>query len=388
MGANMETITDYSFFEVIDKEMNKGLPPEPPEPFSRHQKNDNVALDNLANANEPKPILKKIINPKDFVITNRLDLVKDLPPLKKLLGDFLIENDMCILAGNSNLGKSNFLYQLAKCFSNGDSYWGELINQHTEPMNVLYFDYEMSTRQLITRYQRYKDFFGNNDNFFLVTSADEPVLDEATISLYIEALKPKLVIIDNLSSIDIGEENDLTKPDVAKRFIQKMLKIRTKYDITMILASHHTKGQIDQIPTLNDVSGGKKITDLADNVLQLATMKKQTFLKQSKARLSNKDEFTFVALEKSFDGNLTINPTGWVTEKDLKKTPDNNLNSLVREIFENVNELRYSDLVQKIEQIKGVTKPTAKQTVGKLSNHGLIFKRDNGCYILNENQVI
>jgi predicted ATP-dependent serine protease len=388
MVANMETITDFDYFGAIDKEMNKGLQPEPPEPFSQHQENDNVALDKLSNSNEPKPILKKIINPKDFVITNRLNKVKDLPPPKKLLGDYLVEFDMCILAGNSNLGKSIFLYQLAKCLSNGESYWDELTNQHTEPMNVLYFDYEQSIRQLITRYQNYNTFFGNNDNFFIVTGADEPVLDEATISLYIEALKPKLVIIDNLSSIDIGEENDLTKPDVAKRFIQKMLKIRNKYEITMILASHHTKGQIDQIPTLNDVSGGKKITDLADNVLQLATMKKQTFLKQSKARFSNKDEFTFVALEKSFDGNLTINPTGWVTEKDLKKTPDNNLNSLVREIFENVNELRYSDLVQKIEQIKGVTKATAKQTVGKLSNHGLIFKRDNGCYILNENQVI
>ena len=66
--------------------------------------------------------IPKVINPNDFLIINKLADVKNMPPPKKLLGNLLVEGDVAIIAGNSNIGKSVFCYQLASALSRGVSY--------------------------------------------------------------------------------------------------------------------------------------------------------------------------------------------------------------------------------------------------------------------------
>ena len=194
----------------------------------------------------------------------------------------------------------------------------DLINECNEPLRVLFFDFEQNPKQLYNRYPNYNEVFG--DNFYLVTAIDEPFLNQEIIELYLDAINPQLLIIDNLSAIDVGD--DITKPAVATQFIQMILRLRNKYNITVILVSHHTKASIGGLPEINHISGGKAITNLADTILQFGQINNTTFIRQNKSRFAEKDDKKLLLLKVERNDpteNLRINTMGWATERELNK---------------------------------------------------------------------
>lgn len=68
-----------------------------------------------------------------------LEKAKSLPPLVELYPNIVLEGDLCIIFGQSGIGKTIFAMQVARDIA-------------AKGKRVLYLDFEMSERQLALRY--------------------------------------------------------------------------------------------------------------------------------------------------------------------------------------------------------------------------------------------
>lgn len=73
---------------------------------------------------------------------------KKKPPIHKLWGDFWWENELVFLFADSGIGKSILATQISYEIAKGES---ECMDVEINPQTVLYFDFELSDRQLARR---------------------------------------------------------------------------------------------------------------------------------------------------------------------------------------------------------------------------------------------
>lgn len=188
-------------------------------------------------------LLKKAREPKRFY--KRLDLSKDAPPTDWLVEDFAVRHEATVLAGDGGVGKSFITMQLALAVASGQATFLDLaIKRHGR---VLYVDEENSADLILQRLNALsRDMFGEGtlppqvrENLEYLWYAGVDLLNEPE-KLREEALdlQPELVIIDSLSRVALGAEEN-SNPDMTKLMRAGVVPIARDTGAAVILV-HHT----------------------------------------------------------------------------------------------------------------------------------------------------
>ncbi len=158
------------------------------------------------------------------------------------------ESTVNILVGDSGIGKSPLLYQLALCVSLGRSF----LNFPTRQSNVLCVDFENADTEfahVIHHLTKFLDIPNHELPNFRQLSYPE---SRAAIETEIRAFKPELVIIDALRGFDHKAEKDA---EACMACLDWLHKKAERYK-TAFLVLHHTRkpDQKDPPPKLSALS--------------------------------------------------------------------------------------------------------------------------------------
>ncbi len=244
-----------------------------------------------------------------------IDDGKKKPPIHRLWGDFWWENELVFLFADSGIGKSILATQIAYEIAKGKS---EYVEIETEPQKVLYFDFELSDRQLARRYAN-ADF---PDMFIRCTISDDISQDELSMGM-IDGICDKLVdtganvmIFDNLSYLS----TQTAEAEYAGAIMGGLTRIKRDMGISMMVISHTPKIEEWKPLSKTNMAGSKILSNFADGVFAIGRTKSGgRYLKLLKTRMvSEPDEnsllpyFNIVA-----DPYLHFDKVGDETEKKL-----------------------------------------------------------------------
>ena len=269
---------------------------------------------------------------------------------KKLLGNLIMEDDLCIFFGHQNTGKSMFSYQFAEAIATGSNFFDmlekpivenqdngekkcyELVN--TMPaQKVLYVDFEMSDTEIARRYvdKNEEDYnaYQHHENFKLMSFKSRAITDKM---LYVKAIEKevkesgiKVVIIDNMSMISMrGEEADF-----AANLINYLSDVKNDSHLTMILIAHTNKINPLEIKTINMLKGSSNFPNLVTSAFCISETTKDPalrYLKQFKCRTGERffETGNVIEIEMKIDkstGNKGFTFSDYANEYDeIKQT--------------------------------------------------------------------
>lgn len=245
----------------------------------------------------------------------------------KLWKEFWIENEVCCLFADANVGKSILAVQIGNHIS-------ENILKDNE--TVLYYDFELSKKQFELRYtdKESKKPFNFSDRFIRVEldtdvvreyceyskkPFDEVIIQaiEANISKY----NSRVLIVDNLSWLVNMKDTATT----AGKLMKNLCNIKKKYNVSILVLSHTPKRNLGSPLTQNSLSGSKKLTNFFDAMFAVGMSIKDSslrYLKQIKVRTGEfkygEDHVAMCKIEK--DGPfLGFKMLGFSTEKEELK---------------------------------------------------------------------
>ena len=169
----------------------------------------------------------------------------------------IVQFEINIIFSAANTGKSLLLTQIAEDIARTEK--------------VLVIDCELSTKQFQMRNTNLETgsahLFPEN---FLRAEIDPDLLDDVSLEDAIfdsveQAAKDgiKVICIDNLTFIC----TDAEKSEVTIKFMRKLIKLKKKYDLTLIIVSHTPKRDPSKPLTQDDLSGSHKLMALIDNAL-------------------------------------------------------------------------------------------------------------------------
>lgn len=260
-------------------------------------------------------------------VTKWIDEAKTRPVPKMLFSEFWFQNELCILFSDTNLGKSALAIQIANSISKGISVHGfklEILAQ-----KVLYFDFELSDKQLEKRYSNnFFDHYIFNDNFLraeINSEQDVPDIFKSfeeflcySIEQTVISEDVKILIIDNLTYL----KNDTEKAKDALQLMKQLNSLKRKYGLSILVLAHTPKRDATKPLSKNDLSGSKMLMNFCDSCFAIGESFQENglrYLKQIKQRNteqiydthnviickienpSNFLQFTFIGYENEFD---------------------------------------------------------------------------------------
>ncbi len=236
--------------------------------------------------------------------------LKETP--KRLFGDFMFENELCILFGDSNTGKSILAVQIADSISSEREF--EPLHMEVKNNNVLYLDCELSDKQFEMRYSESGEFhYQFSENFLrseidsekLMDSKEKTTFEEQLIESMEKAIVEssiKFLIIDNLTYL--SSENEKAKDALP---LMKHLKgLKSKYNLSILILGHTPKRDLVKPLSKNDLSGSKMLINFCDSAFAIGESTQGSnirYLKQIKVRNTSinydKDNVIVFTIEKS-----------------------------------------------------------------------------------------
>jgi predicted ATPase len=168
-------------------------------------------------------------------------LVKTAPA--PVVEDLLMEGTVNLLVGDSGLGKTPLLEQLAICVATGSPFLG----LDTQKGKVLFCDAESAGSHFVGYIRALEDFLGASPSedmihYFLanVGAAEmTPVSEfETVVADMVRDVGPKLVIIDCLRPFWPDAE---LKSDIAARILKNLRKIATEGACAIVIVHHRRK---------------------------------------------------------------------------------------------------------------------------------------------------
>ena len=223
---------------------------------------------------------------------------------KNIMGDLIVQNDLIILFGRSNTGKSFFAFQVAEAIAQGTNVFNVVnpfnntsittqdynLDNECEAQSIDYFDFEGTENNMFRRYTA-KD---NTNTFSFsenVKIAFPEFLDSPDNTDFIDAIKftnsqtkSKVVIIDNLSAISNGDNE---KAGNAAKLMNKIKDFQRSNNLTVIVLAHTPKVIEGQPIIGNNLAGSANIYNLADSVFAINTTsldKNIRYIKQLKSK--------------------------------------------------------------------------------------------------------
>ena len=209
---------------------------------------------------------------------------ENLPPAKKMFGEFWYEGELCILFGRTNTGKSHLAFQIAMGLVNPSE--SEHFQYDGEKIKVLYFDLELSERQIATRLSGAKNTEGRflrvafDSDYFHGAETQEDAFEEID-SLILEH-KPGALILDNISVF----HPDNKKASDATKLLNQLNNIKRRHKLP-ILAIGHTPKISPGLPIeITQLQGSAQMGNLIDSAfgIGMTTDKNRRYLKQVKVR--------------------------------------------------------------------------------------------------------
>lgn len=219
-----------------------------------------------------------------------IEIAKGEPIPKMLFSELWHEGEICILFSSTGLGKSVLAMQIADSISRGINISG--FKMEASKQKVLYFDFELSGKQL---QKRYSSNFENNyifdDNFIRVkidgTNIPSGVIYEDylinEIESYIVESEIKIIVIDNLTYL----RGDVEKAKDALPFMKKLNNLKVVYGLSILVLAHTPKRSVFNALTLTDLSGSSALSQFCDSCFAIGKSVKDPklrYIKQLKER--------------------------------------------------------------------------------------------------------
>lgn len=220
-----------------------------------------------------------------------LDQAKTRPVPKMLFGEFWFEGEICISFADTNLGKSILAVQIGNSISNCEQI--PKINLEAACQPILYFDFELSSKQFENRYSiNYSQHYVFAKNFIRIEidpdvsigkgQSFEDLLNDSIKNSILET-GAKILIIDNLTYL--GNENEKARDALP---LMKYLKaLKTKYGLSILCLAHTPKRDLSKPLSRNDLQGSKMLINFCDSAFAIgesASDSSLRYLKQIKAR--------------------------------------------------------------------------------------------------------
>ncbi|APG61352.1 LuxR family transcriptional regulator [Christiangramia salexigens] len=222
---------------------------------------------------------------------------KSQKPPKMLFGEFWHTNELCILFADTNLGKSILAVQIGNSISKGLAIGNFKLEQ--EKQQVLYFDFELTSKQFEIRYSKKSedgeylvDHFNFDTNFNRVEINPDAEIPEGkgfeehlndSLEKSIVETQAKILIIDNITYLN--HENEKAR-DVLP-MMKKLKALKSKYDLSLLALAHTPKRDLSKPITRNDLQGSKMLINFVDSCFTIGESHQDThlrYLKQIKAR--------------------------------------------------------------------------------------------------------
>ncbi|MDB5159626.1 MAG: LuxR family transcriptional regulator [Mucilaginibacter sp.] len=210
---------------------------------------------------------------------------------KMLFDKFWYEGELCIMFADSNLGKSILAVQIANSINRGAPI--SPFQFEAEPQPVLYYDFELTSKQLEARYSHeFADHYIFRDDLYRGQLNDMELPEGFTnfnqylnhaLERSIVQTKAKVIVIDNITYL--GTENEQAKD--ALPLMKHLKALKTKYDLSILVLAHTPKRDMAQAITRNDLQGSKMLMNFCDSSFAIGESQNDTslrYLKQIKQR--------------------------------------------------------------------------------------------------------
>lgn len=281
--------------------MNENKKPQTNEDFKNEVKREIES-----NTNELIPNCLNIKSIKEWI-----EEAKNRPIPRMLFSELWYENELCILFSDSNLGKSILAIQIGNSISKGVSITG--FKLETEEQKVLYFDFELTDKQLEKRYSNnYENHYIFNDNLLRaeINSGQETpekfksFEDFLTYSIECKIMNTdiKILIIDNVTYL----RNETEKSKDALTLMKILNDFKKKYALSILVLAHTPKRDKSKPISKNDLSGSRMLMNFCDSAFAIgedATEVSQRYIKQIKQRsteqIYSENNVIFCKIEKS-----------------------------------------------------------------------------------------
>ncbi len=278
------------------------------------------------------------------------------PTPQQLWKSFWYEGEVSCLFADTNVGKSIYALQIAESIA--------------RTQKVLYFDFEMSDKQVQLRYtddetgyvHRFPDglirlemsqYYGGIDSL-------KDVIDH--IAAVVMTTEAKVIIIDNITWICNRCENG----DAAGELMQELITLKRKHGLSILVLAHTPKRCTSSPLTQNSLAGSKRIANFMDSMFAIgidSTIKggNGRYVKQIKVRSSETEYGDNNVLKATLIKQgawLNLFEGGTAVERQLLATDSANNDGL--SIKERAMELkRQGRTLQEIADQLGISKTTA-----------------------------
>ncbi|MDG1730964.1 MAG: AAA family ATPase [Algibacter sp.] len=203
----------------------------------------------------------------DKMANEWLEIASKIPDPKPLFGNIWHQGEVGILFSNTGKGKSILAVQLADAISKGKT----LLETDIEAYNVLYFDFELSTKAFQQRYTSNNSELYSFSNKFIRAEIDRTQnLEDKKVSLeqlIIDSIKTQAIknkaevlIIDNITFLSASNE----KSHEALALMKLILDLSRKNNISILLIAHTPKRDIYSPIQLEDLAGSKALSNFVD----------------------------------------------------------------------------------------------------------------------------
>lgn len=221
-----------------------------------------------------------------------MDEAKNEPIPKMLFSEFWHEGELSILFSDTNLGKSVLAIQIGNSITSGKPIPG--FKMEANAQKVIYFDFEMSKKQLEVRYAAdYKEHYEFHPDFYRAVIDPDCDLPEDgagyeqylsdSLEAAVASSNAKVLIIDNLTYL----RNETEKAHSALPLMKQLKRIKTKYRLSILALAHTPKRDKSKPITRNDLHGSKMLINFCDSAFAIGENPKDKdvrYLKQIKQR--------------------------------------------------------------------------------------------------------
>jgi hypothetical protein len=227
-----------------------------------------------------------------------LSQAKHQPVPKMLFGEFWFEGELCILFADTNVGKSILAVQIGDAISNGIDVG--TIPVECIPQKVVYFDFELTTKQFESRFsqrvegsEQYVNHYRFHHNFYRAEINPETTelngfknfeeFVNHSLDTIIFSTGAKVLIVDNLTYLKNETENARN----ALPLMKFLKELKSKHGLSILALAHTPKRDASKPIGRNDLQGSKMLINFCDSSFAIGESAKHIgmrYLKQIKAR--------------------------------------------------------------------------------------------------------
>lgn len=257
---------------------------------------------------------------------------KTLKPLKKVFGNYILEDCLIHFPSERGTGKTFFMLEVCIAISNGQkSFCNEALELNG---NTLYINLELGRDLMARRLDKlfeHMPFAKENEHQSFVFTSRKSFRDKKKdIVAKVTELKPVLVVLDNWKTA--FQDIDSNRNQEATTVMIELLDLKDQYGFALVIVDHTKKGTKSMITDSDLQSGAGAKSDLADqdfflrkssldqNFKLLRRIKSRICEEQRnpKLLLMNPNTLWFECIEEEVDELSHISPET-VMSKDEKK---------------------------------------------------------------------